>query len=133
MKTSELEGEQLDYWVAVAMGGERKPYQFCANAGSPLDMAWVFPDGATLKAATHFRPSTDWGQAGPISERENIVSFPDGSGGWAAFVQDNPECGYVDTTAYEEMRGPTRLVAEMRALVQWKFGDEVPDDVRRKS
>jgi hypothetical protein len=117
MKVSELEGAVLDYWVAKANGADGQ----IIKSYSPCNL-----DYFQLASGTPFRPSTHWAHAGPMIERERIVAFPDGAGGWAAFVQKNPTCSYVDTTAYDEMRGPTLLIAAMRAYVASKFGDEVP-------
>jgi len=104
MKVAELDGTHLDYWVLYA----------------------TMPAGVKV-CGMPMPYSTSWEHGGPIIERERIVTFPDGQGGWASFVQENPRCGYVDTTACDEMRGPTYLVAAMRAYVASKFGDDVPD------
>lgn len=108
MKVAELEGMWLDMLVARAEGRATEHWGVV-----PRD-AWY---------------CTRWEIAGPIIERERIVTFPDGCGEWTAFVQKNPTCGYVDTTACDEMRGPTLLIAAMRSYVASKFGDEVPDEV----
>ncbi len=73
-----------------------------------------------------FYPSTDWAQAGPIIERERIAI--DGTailGQWMAVF-------YVPEEEPWEMRGPTPLVAAMRAYVASKLGDEieVPEELK---
>jgi hypothetical protein len=120
MKVAELEGAQLDYWVARAEGvkwpaiHEHKGVpDWCAIGGNP---------------GRRYTPSANWVQGGLIIDRERIATFPAGELGWAAFIQ-GPNCHYVDTTAYDEMRGPTPLTAAMRAYVASKFGDAVPDQV----
>ena len=122
MKVAELDGAQLDAWVARADGRAVEIVDQGENTG-PRFYARLTRTGAV------WWPSSKWSQGGPLIERERIVTFPDGAGGWAAFVQENRECSYVDTTAYDEMRGPTLLIAAMRAYVAFKFGDEVPDEI----
>ena len=94
MKTSELTGAALDWAVAKAIG-DYKPV-----------------------AVPHY--STDWSQAGPIIERENI-----------GLVCQQPEstqrCAYRQTPDGEVFYyyGPTPLIAAMRCYVASKLGDEV--------
>lgn len=113
MKTAELEGAALDYYVAKAEG---------------LDIEAV-RNGSVIIGRTPNRyvysPSTNWQQGGPIIERgiiclcfgENQKYFP----GWAATI--GPEGYEQDPDAY----GHTPLIAAMRAFVASRFGDEVPD------
>lgn len=108
MKTSELQGAELDYWVARAMGaapeslsvddGEGGKYQPLCRMGS-----------------RPFSPSCDWSQAGPIIERERI-DINTTVYGWEAFCDVN-----------DKQSGSTALQAAMRAYVYDKFGDEVED------
>lgn len=136
MKVEELEGALLDYWVGKSEGflSEYNPYEpengalaFDERIGTQIRI--MGPDSRLCWV--RYKPSTDWAQGGPIIERERIVTFPDGKGGWAAFVQASPNCGYVDTSAFEEIRGPTLLISAMRAYVAAKFGDEVADDTKQ--
>jgi hypothetical protein len=97
-KTSELEGPLLDAAVAKAEGFDylRPP---------PQREGWA--------------PSRSWSVAGPIIEREVIsLSAPlcvGDYGEWSAFVG-----GSADSE-----KGPTPLIAAMRAYVASKLGDVV--------
>lgn len=104
MKTAELTGALLDYWVARAEGD---------------DTAAQMADGY------RFQPSTSWAQGGPIIDRERITVMPEPQSGgeWgAAYVVWLPSVDYWTP-------GATALQAAMRAYVASKFGLEVPDDV----
>lgn len=134
MKVSELEGVQLDAWVARADG-----------------MAWLVDNLIRGEAPyltgdegeyIQYSPSTDWSQGGLIIEREriNIVDH-------AAYHRQPP--GKLDTDRLDQFaaligdpmnlwdhggfdffctqKGPTPLIAAMRAYVASKFGDEVQD------
>ncbi len=129
MKISELSGALLDYWVAKAEGFTVKLLE---NAGPPGHAVVV-----KLVSGTHFhgfyKPSTDWAQAGPIIERENITLIPSSVGGaegkWSAEVGIFDH--YIDDglpgLSGRGRTGPTPLVAAMRAFVAGKYGDQVPD------
>jgi Protein of unknown function (DUF2591) len=69
VKTSDLEGAQLDYWVARAEG--------LSNPRVEDGLCWVaYVDcdnkrEKSVEVDAAFSPSTDWAQAGPIIERED--------------------------------------------------------------
>jgi hypothetical protein len=64
-------------------------------------------------------PSTDWGQAGPIVEREKImVAWNEGD--WIAGVT-----AHVEGPAGHLSKGPTALIAPMRAFVTSQLGGDV--------
>lgn len=65
-----------------------------------------------------YRPSTDWGQAGPIIERENIEHS--GSVGQPKHAQI-----YMGGYKWVDGHGPTFLVAAMRAYCISKKGPSV--------
>lgn len=117
MKTSELTGAQLDYWVAKALG--LKPELF----GSPVkDMVGIVggvPPEFELDGPNYdcFMPSRMWAQGGPIIERERIMLVWD-TGSWAAEIAAGPVQGR--RIAF----GGTALEAAMRAFVTSKYGDE---------
>ncbi|MDM0010128.1 DUF2591 family protein [Variovorax sp. J22G73] len=100
MKTAELTGTSLDYWVARAEG--------------------ITP---TVEVQLRFMPSTNWGQAGPIIEREKIM-IAWNAGEWISGVT-----AYVDGPSGHMSKGPTALIAAMRAFVTSKLGSDVSDDV----
>lgn len=126
MKTAELTGAHLDYWVAKAEG-----FQVLSTKPGGRSGLLVWDGGALLSVANEagYRPSTDWAQGGPIIERESIsvgkrVDMPAGPRQWDAFI---------DSTFSPQGRSPhawwgsTPLIAAMRAYVASKFGDEVSD------
>ncbi len=72
-----------------------------------------------------FKPSTRWGDGGPIIERECITCIPYGA---ASTAPRNPE--YWEAVMFERdesvtQYGPTPLIAAMRCYVASKLGDEV--------
>jgi len=111
MKTSELEGAELNLWVAKARGVpliER-------NGRMVLN---TFDDN-------HLAPppdfSTDWSQGGPLIEEYGIQIMPSGSN-WQAVSPDASSQFHGKLS-----EGPTPLIAAMRCLVASKFGEEVND------
>ena len=115
MKTTELEGPLLDYHVALAMGHVwRRPRDEFEgyNAWQAYEQAFGNP------TPTY---STDWAVGGPVIDRERITikAWDDGSGEWTADVER-----MTPITAYS---GPTPLIAAMRVLVAFHFGQDVPD------
>lgn len=130
MKTSELTGPLLDYWVARAEGFEcgvgpasNAPGKVC---GVKLSTGWFFP----------WSPSTDWAIGGPIIERERIAIVfarvrydTDAGGEWDAYVgadYSGPD-GQV-MSKHDTVHGPTMLITAMRAYVASKFGEVLPDE-----
>ena len=105
MKTAELIGPALDWAVAKCEGyiGARH--------------SWLHE--TTLKKIEDgsFHPSSNWAQGGPIIEREKITITQSNDIMASIF---RPEVGYEF-----KKRGPTPLVAAMRAYVASKLGDEV--------
>jgi hypothetical protein len=88
--------------------------------GAPLDAAVAKAEGWTLHGVEvmHLAASTSWAIAGPIIERERIEIQPSPlSDWWFACVR------YA--AGQRVFRGPTPLIAAMRAYVAARFGDEV--------
>lgn len=101
MKTSEAEGEVLNYLVAKCEGRD----QFF-SLNQPKHKEHCF------SLMTY---STDWAQGGPIIEREGIELF-----------RNNEKNYWFTSKARGQIgTGPTPLVAAMRAYVASKLGDEV--------
>lgn len=105
-RVRELEGVELDYWVARAAGH------------SAIIVFGVIHVSAQQ---VPFSPSSEWGHGGPIIERERISvmrysRFP-GDLAWGASASPDAEA----------MTGDTILIAAMRCYVASKFGDEVED------
>lgn len=124
MKTSELTGAQLDYWVARAecLLGPMQRHFF---------KTYAIRDGACRahSEAVAWRPSADWAVGGPIIEREGIVvlNYSHEGGRASAFAIGTD--AYIDVHGSDaEATGPTHLIAAMRCYVQSKFGKEVPDN-----
>lgn len=108
MKVSELEGAELDYWVAVAEGKNATLKELLFNNF----------DCSECGAGLGFTPSTDWLNGGPIIERERIW-LSDDNQEWIASCRP-----HIDDAIHS---GPTPLIAAMRAYVASKFGDTVED------
>jgi hypothetical protein len=102
MRVSELEREDLDYWVEKAEGRDVEP-----------GWEWKVP-----------AYSLDWLKGGPIIEREEMNIGPDvrtidGKATNVWFAQQYNGEG--------EQIGSTPLIAAMRCYVASKFGAEVPN------
>lgn len=126
MKTAELTGAELDYWVARALGweffsGPTPPDGSYCLSGSNK---WAKPPGEPWQCAECWgfphAYSTDWARGGPLIEREEIDLNHRG-------VEVAPSAWYCVATSMHglERQGHTPLIAAMRAFVAHKFGDEV--------
>jgi len=141
MKTAELTGALLNYWVALA-GEEWKHFDTSdtmtldpslkgvrlVTYGDGSQSAMLQPNNPMRQNPRHFNPSTDWAHGGPIIERERIavVHYSDR---WGAHIWPGSET-WIDTDVYEaDGEGATPLIAAMRAYVASKFGNEVPNEV----
>lgn len=118
-KVSELEGALLDAAVAKAAG-----WADFADAG-PYQGWWYRGEGRSMIGKIDFEPSSDWAAGGPIIERERMFVAPEmirGTyyGNWRAIVH-----GFEDQGEYAEEKGPTPLIAAMRAYVASRLGEEV--------
>lgn len=100
MRTNELIGVALDYWVAKLENRVNAHFLTHWEQG-------------------HRNYSTDWDLGGPIIERE-IVSIDKEDGGkrWAAFA-------WRSDRDLQKSIGPTPLIAAMRCYVASKLGAEV--------
>jgi hypothetical protein len=148
MRTAELTGALLDYWVARAdpqRAGIRWEQQdadwigFGRIGSSPEFACWIVTDAfglherAALRdkhlSARFYEPSKDWAQGGPILEKVLMLD----AGSSAYYGLSNDGAGGFDVSKYhhgDHIRtladGPTPLVTAMRAYVASKYGDEVP-------
>lgn len=104
-KVSELEGAELDYWVAKALGGNTR-IQFRVCYIEKVCGGWI-----------KYSPSTDWSQGGPIIESADISLD-------TLLTGKNRKCASISGKFYG---GPTCLIAAMRAYVTAKFGETVDD------
>lgn len=129
---SELEGAELDYWVAKSMNVfgdkifiERHPWTGQKVAvvyyGSP-DYGSLFC-GERGHGATSWCPSTDWAQGGPLFDLHKI--FVERSN----FVAEGEAFAFIFSKDGKDIAaqsfGVTRLQAAMRAYVASVFGEEV--------
>ena len=105
IKTTELDGAQLDYAVA-----------HCEE----LKLSRLSGGEFLLSNGDFWFPSTNWAQGGPIIEREGIA-LGQTADGWEATC---------DGAVY--VYGKTPLIAAMRCYVASKLGDEVevPEEVK---
>jgi len=110
MKVSDLEGAELDYWVAKA------------NTDSKL-IHWQGDKPKLMNPATgrsdRYEPSRCWSQGGPIIERERGQITP---------LAIKPNCDWCADMGLDFQRhrcyGNTPLIAAMRAYVASKFGED---------
>lgn len=114
--TKDLDGADLDYWVAKAHGFT--PAIQIAQRSNNFRICVV--------GSARYAPSTDWSHGGPLFSDALIsaiyyipVDSPTEPGRWEAFIRAD-EDGYI---------GPTELIARARAYVGSKIGATVPDEV----
>jgi hypothetical protein len=114
MKTAELTGKQLDFWVAQAIIETPKGLRSDEVAATRLFKS-LGPE-----ADTPFEPSFNWAQGGPIIENKKIMVAWN-IDHWIAGSHEASEHpgGHIWT-------GRTPLIAAMRVCVASVFGDEVP-------
>lgn len=118
-RVAELEGAHLDWAVAKALGLVPDDEYWAFIDGIP-QVSWFTSGGefgGTIPLTGWMNPSTKWEHGGPIIERNGIwLAAPRRSRTeWSATVGDSTD----------DFRGPTPLVAAMRAFVASKLGDEV--------
>ena len=119
-KVQDLEGAELDYWVARAEGFDKTTEQ---QQRDHLYLK-IIGDACHLPSGGAYRPSSDWSQAGPIIDRGEVAGISPakkGKPGWEATA-----CS-LSAKSTRAHYGRTALVAIMRAYVAGRFGDEVPD------
>ncbi|MGV2866374.1 phage protein NinX family protein [Achromobacter sp. AGC39] len=125
--TKDLEGTALDWAVAKASHGMRTQQ---IKANGPVHI--VRMSGACDPLP--YAPSTDWSQAGPIIERENISTrapktfWPR----WSACIYVAGPRG-MGMNGTHQMDGATPLVAAMRCYVASRLGEtvEIPASIAR--
>ena len=125
IKTSELTSAALDWAVAQALGvtpailygsDDKTPHIFDADL---LEME--------VDSGADFDPTTNWGLAGPIIEREKLcVGYRHQLDPEYVPLLDPATVCWARTTAGGYLKnGPTLLVAAMRCFVTKALGDEV--------
>lgn len=108
-KVSELEGAELDYWVAKA---EKIPAHVEAGKFPKCIRDDAEIDPGEEPGDFIFDPSSDWDYGGPIIQKRCIGS--EGESAWA--WKDGVCIGYI---------GTSQLEAAMRVVVALEYGDEV--------
>lgn len=113
MKVSELEGPELDYWVAKSEGLD-------AILACGMCQVLICADSdSKCYSVRHYHNS--WVNAGPIIERERIAIRPSEiirEGDWDGWIANKGDSFYSDKSALE---------AAMRCFVASIFGEEVDD------
>lgn len=105
MKVAELEGAELDYWVAKAQGLPVEMYNASIAREPKAGGQW-------------YKFSREWEQGGPIIEREHIW-LAGSVDGWRATMKPR-------FWGRGSCEGQTPLIAAMRCFVASKFGEETP-------
>lgn len=113
-RVSELEGAELDYFVAKAEGLD-------AVIEAGMCQVLTYADSVS-KCYSERRYHDSWVNAGPIIEREEIVWT------WTQTLDDEsmPTRMAIPCRVWD-LRHKSPLVAAMRLFVRRKFGDEVDD------
>lgn len=119
-RVAELEGAELDYWVARTIGYDPTAVW---NLGTHVAVG-IHPGDA------NYAPSSDWALGGPIVERmctqfdvHFVIRRP---GDFLVTLWPLRGAGAPPRPLFQQC-GPTVLVATMRAFLESQFGEEVPD------
>jgi hypothetical protein len=111
MKTSELEGKDLDYWVAKAQGWEQSiPEIFC-------NQCWQDAEGAPLYTVRLYTPSTNGGQCFELMKLDSFRWVEKLRGEYNAMFNQLDKDVVVTS-------GPTLNIAICRAFVASVYGEE---------
>ena len=122
MKTADLVGRMLDYYVGKAEGEDPMLMGSVVVARNKTDGGNQWTQGPLLLAY-----STNWTQCGPLIAKYKVCldagdgSFT-GNKTWEAHLAEN-----APVHANEEVTGSTPLQAICRAVVRAAFGDEVDE------
>ena len=123
MKTSELTGKDLDYFVAKAQGW---------NESDDTIKHWVRKDGFRVVRVKAYTPSTNGGQCFELLTTENLTPLEywceeDNSATESPsnfmYVVEYLTCG-----VWKIVEGSTLNIAICRAFVASVYGEEVPDE-----
>jgi hypothetical protein len=125
MKTADLEGHELDYWVARGLHEFIREIHFTDGGrtlsirGNDRGKAW---DG-------RFLPSTSWEAASAVLERASRLEMSDqGRGDVTCLATFGAE-----GASSVQGQGPSLRIALLRAFLQHAFGDDVDDDFPHRS
>ena len=117
MKVSELLGGLLDYWVARAVDIDGAKLELVASGGGQY---------CTIdRGSIVFDPSSNWAQGGPLMDKFHVsLHYFVSRKIWKAVIDIDASNG-VKTEEF----GECALLALCRAVVAWKFGEEVDEVV----
>lgn len=122
MKTAELIGPVLDFWVAKAMNVDAKMSDIYPN-GERHMVTYYERDESGFLSGRSYCPSSHWSDGGPLVDSEHINMAHQHDMWWSDIASSNDKFpgrfGYQHTDY---------LVAAMRALVASRFGPEVEDN-----
>jgi hypothetical protein len=124
MKTADLEGPELDYWVARGLHEFIREIHFTDGGrtlsirGNDRGKPW---DG-------RFLPSTSWEAASVVLERASRLEMSDQGRGDVSCVATFGAEG-----ALVQGQGSSLRIALLRAFLQHAFGDVVDDDFPHRS
>tara|TARA_R110000765_G_scaffold244631_11_gene346895 strand:+ start:2461 stop:2835 length:375 start_codon:yes stop_codon:yes gene_type:complete len=121
IKTSELKDAALDWAVAYALNG----------SAAFFDVFGARMLGRSITAevlAGAIKPSTDWGQAGPLIDKFDVAVFRVADGECGAEIG---HCYLQNEGLNIDQIGESRLIAACRAIVAAKLGDtvDVPEEL----
>ncbi len=115
-KVKDLEGAELNSWVAEAEGIDTY------IAGGTCYIRGAYTEGRLGQSPKGFCPTYNWNVGGPIIEREEIdLEFSGDKKGQCLASRWFSDKKDID------MFGPTPLIAAMRAYVASKYGEEVEE------
>jgi len=118
VKTSELSGALLDYWVARAEGIQHPRAMRELAPGFVMVTYESRDENGLITRYRAFEPSSNWVDGGHIIQRDHIGIMPSNAR-WVAWPSSELEArGF----------GETALIAAMRAKIWGHYGDEVPDE-----
>jgi hypothetical protein len=124
MKTADLSGSLLDYWVSKAIGDR---FDDCHTLRECNGYFLVQPAITQDDDGEPFAPSELWAHGGPIIERERIeLHCISRNGKFVGEWMARMEPGRVAHAVLYV--GATPLIAAMRIFVASRFGEEVPDE-----
>lgn len=125
MKTAELQGAMLNYWVARAEGHAAEHLEIRNVPRTDMCICVRTIPGMSDKtiALEVMAYSMNWAQGGPLIEKHRMdVESPDSDGApWVASL-------YVPARQFRLYgHGDTPMQAVCRAIVRAEFGDDVED------
>ena len=118
MKTNELTGAALDYWVAKCQALEQ-PRIYRTREGADVCEHLAPGTDGFPPDYVDFRPSTDWADCGPLIDKFEMYVSSNGIGWEANCMKD----GHNIHDHYG--KGRTSREAVCRAVVRAAFGDEI--------